>query len=287
VNPPFSLREIVPLTGILASALLGLGLLVRLLLAEPATVEPPVQTIELSDGTRLAYIKQGSGPPMVAIHGSPGSKADFSGLAPELSGEYQIYSFDMPGFGESSDWVANYGYVAAADYLAEAIRLLGLDPVIITGFSWGGGVALAFAANHPDLTATLLLINAVGVPEGFHTGRYWTEVVRYLAAAPVLFIYPGPLAGGSIPFSERFGFWRGFLDGDTREIRALAPSVTDPAVIVHGASDTVVGVESARAHHQLIPRSTLYLYDGGHGWIYREFGPLASAIREAMSESRR
>lgn len=264
------------------SALLAVAALIHLMTAPQTTTDTRAGELTLADGTILAYLRGGEGPSMVAIHGSPGSKSDFAGLIPELADEYDIIALDMPGFGDASKRVSRYGYDAAADAVALAVEHLGLDEVIITGFSWGGGVAISFAARYPELTSKLLLVAAVGVPDGFHTGRYWSEYVRSLLAAPSLFLYPGPLAGGVIPFAERYGFWRGFVDSDSRAIERMLPGIEDPAVIVHGRDDSVVGPASARRHHELIPDSTLYFYDGGHGWIYREFAPLATAIREAF-----
>jgi pimeloyl-ACP methyl ester carboxylesterase len=233
---------------------------------EPASSVP---TIELSGGVELSYRRFGTGiETLIAVHGSPGSRSDFDAIADSLGSAFTVYAFDMPGFGESSDWVPDYGYGAAADYLAEAAELLGLSDVTILGFSWGGGVAIAFAASYPDLTSRLVLLGAVGVPEGFHTGSYAGEVVRYALAAPILLIYPGSVAPGLIPFEERFGFWRGFLDGDTRENARRLSRVRDPALILHADNDTVVGPSGARRHHEILSNSRLVIYDGGHGDIY-------------------
>jgi pimeloyl-ACP methyl ester carboxylesterase len=222
---------------------------------------------------------------MLMIHGSPGSKGDFAGLELYLTDEFTTYAFDMPGFGDSSSWVGDYGYEAAARYLHEAALQLGLSDVVVTGFSWGGGVAIAFASKFPELVSELLLIGGVGVPEGFHTGAFFTEYARYIAAAPILLIYPGAIAGGLIPFAERFGFWRGFLDGDTRAAREMLSNLTVPLVVVHGRDDTVVGVRSARTHASLAPDSRLVWYDGGHGWIYNRYEELAAVVLAALGNS--
>jgi pimeloyl-ACP methyl ester carboxylesterase len=122
----------------------------------------------------------------------------------------------------------------------------------------------------------------VGVPEGFHTGSFLAETVRSIAAAPVLLVYPGALGGRLLPYSARRGFWRSFLDGDTRAARDRLRTLEVPATIIHGAEDSVVGVKSALLHHELIPDSRLVFYDGGHGWIYNRYDELGAVILEAM-----
>ena len=134
---------------------------------------------------------------MVMIHGSPGNRSDFDALFEQLGTAFTMYAFDMPGFGDSSKHVPNYGYEAAAEYLHKAVEALGLSDVVIAGFSWGGGVAIAYASSHPERVSELIIIGGVGVPNGFHTGNSVSEVIRYLAAAPILLVYPGALAGGA------------------------------------------------------------------------------------------
>lgn len=233
----------------------------------------------LSDGTHLAYEVAGSGErSMILVHGSPGSSDDFDNLVPYLGEAFTTYAFSMPGFGESSMWVHDYGYAAAADRLAEAVGTLGIGPATILGFSWGGGVAVQYAARYPDLVDTLILLAAVGVPDGFHTGSYAGELVRTLAVAPVLLFYPGSLAPGLIDFAERHGFWRGFLDGDTRAVESVAGDISAPTLILHSEADTVVGPEAAWRHAELIADTRVEWYAGGHGRIYRDAELLARII---------
>lgn len=249
------------------------------------TTEPPpsVNLITLADGTRLAYERSGSGDrAMVLLHGSPGGRGDFTGLKRFFGDEFTLYAFDMPGFGDSSMRVPNYGFAAAADYLAEAVDALGIAPITVTGFSWGGGPAIEFAARYPELTDSLILIAAVGVTEGFHTGSRILEYARSVLAAPTLLVYPGSVAPGLIPLAERHGFWRSFLDSNTNRIARIAPDVAAPAIIVHGRSDTVTGPAGARRLAELMPAGRLVWYDGGHGWIYRRYDELAAVVRTAL-----
>lgn len=244
-----------------------------------------VSFVELSDGTRLAYERRGEGPAtMVMIHGSPGDKSDFDRLVPQLRNRFTSYAFDMPGFGDSSRWVEDYGYQAAATRLGEALERLGLaeEGVVALGFSFGGGVAIELAAQFPGAVRSLVLLAAVGVPDGFHTGSYGGEFARTVAVAPVLLVYPGSMAPGLIDFSTRYGFWRGFLDSDTRRIGEVLTSINVPALIVHSRADTVVGPETATIHNELLANSRLVWYDGGHGLIYRRGETLSNAILENL-----
>ncbi len=50
----------------------------------------------------IAWTKTGSGPPVVLVHGTPFSARVWSTYAKELSSRYTVYTWDMPGYGESS-----------------------------------------------------------------------------------------------------------------------------------------------------------------------------------------
>ncbi len=244
------------------------------------TARDGIAYVHPEPGVRLAYERRGDGPTnLVMIHGSPGSKSDFDRLVPYLRDRFTTFSFDMPGFGDSSRRVENHGYQAAADLLGEALFKLGLaeEGVVVLGFSFGGGVAIELAAQFPSAVRSLVLLAAVGVPDGFHTGSYGGEFARTVAVAPVLLAYPGSLAPGLIDFSARYGFWRGFLDSDTRRMEAALSSIPAPALIVHSRGDTVVGPATAVKHDDLLSNSRLVWYEGGHGLIYQQ-GELLSRL---------
>ena len=268
-------------------AVVGMVLSVALAGAGLALSDRPDGTVpEAADvSVELAYLRYGSGPEhMVLIHGSPGSARDFSGMLEPLSERFTLHVFEMPGFGDSTAMVPDYSYAAAADYLADALdRLLTpLDTVTVLGFSWGGGVAIRFADRHPDRASRLVLLAGVGVPEGFHTGSYWGERLRYIAAAPVLLAYPGSLAGPALPLRQRHGFWRGFLDSDTRTMEDSLRRIRMPSFIIHSPSDTVVGWESALRHEELLSDAYLVAYQGGHGLIYSDGDEMARIVLEAL-----
>jgi pimeloyl-ACP methyl ester carboxylesterase len=53
------------------------------------------------DGFELAYDRVGSGPPVVALHGWPGSRRDYREVAARLGGEVDLVVPDLRGFGGS------------------------------------------------------------------------------------------------------------------------------------------------------------------------------------------
>ena len=110
----------------------------------------------------LAFTKSGSGPAVVIVHGIGGHKEDWAGLAASLAPTHTVYAVDMLGFGGSSKAGAQ---ITIADQVAALTSLLDaerVDVVDVVGNSVGGWVAATFAADHPERTARLVLIDAAG-----------------------------------------------------------------------------------------------------------------------------
>lgn len=111
------------------------------------------------DGTVLAYRTVGEGPPVVCLAGGPGRAADYLG---DLGAPgRRLILLDTRGTG-ASQMPADLG-TCRADRLVrdvEALRIhLGLEYIDLFGHSAGGGVALLYAAAHPDRLAHLVLAN--------------------------------------------------------------------------------------------------------------------------------
>jgi pimeloyl-ACP methyl ester carboxylesterase len=94
------------------------------------------------------------------IHGQPGSSADFAPLAPLLSQTRTVLAPDRPGWGESREPAGGFAHNATA--MVRVLDEAAVDRAIVVGYSWGGGVALALAEDHPQRVAGLVLVSSVG-----------------------------------------------------------------------------------------------------------------------------
>jgi pimeloyl-ACP methyl ester carboxylesterase len=110
------------------------------------------------DGSRMRFLKTGSGPDLVLLHGLLGTASAWEPVFADLAAQSTLYAPDALGIGES-DRVP--GLDARLD--AQAERLLrfmdaaGIHEADLLATSHGGAVAIAFAANHPDRVRSLLL----------------------------------------------------------------------------------------------------------------------------------
>ncbi|SFM19650.1 alpha/beta fold hydrolase [Methylobacterium pseudosasicola] len=133
--------------------------------ADPRIV--PRRFVHLPDDRTIAYAETGSGPDLVAIHGTLMCLEDqWLGPVPALAEHFRVVAVDRPGHGFS---LRPRGRAAdiwdQAACIREAIQQLGLERPVILGHSFGGAVALAYGMLYPDEIAGIVSLAPVCFPE--------------------------------------------------------------------------------------------------------------------------
>lgn len=135
------------------------------------------------NGVSLRYEVEGSGKPLVLIHGWALSRRAWDGVAELLAPHYQVLRYDRRGFGESS---GKPDFTADPADLKALLEKLGHPRAHVLGHSGGGGVALTFAVRYPEMVDALILYGAVppggfGLPwdgEDAFPFAEWEEIAR-------------------------------------------------------------------------------------------------------------
>jgi pimeloyl-ACP methyl ester carboxylesterase len=128
---------------------------------------------------RFAYVDEGSGEPLVFVHGSLGSWSDFSGQVEFFRSSHRAvaYSrrFHPPNW--CHDPGASYTLHDHAEDLARVISVLDLHQPAVISSSWGGYAALLCAIVHPGLIRALVLGEPPMLPllRKSEQGRSWFE----------------------------------------------------------------------------------------------------------------
>lgn len=132
-------------------------------------------------GTELYYeMAEGSGVPIVLLHGWGGSHVSFAGLFGQLKRAGRtVVSLDFPGFGASSPPGRNWGIYDYAVVTAAFIDALHLDGVLLVGHSFGGRVAIILA-KLPFVRGVVLADSAGMRPR--RGPRYYLKVGAYKLA---------------------------------------------------------------------------------------------------------
>jgi pimeloyl-ACP methyl ester carboxylesterase len=121
-------------------------------------------TLRLPDGRRLSYAEFGDprGLPVLAIHGTPGSRFMF-GLTDRAARErgLRVIAPDRPGYGHS-EYRRNTSLMRSAEDFISLADALGLERLAVIGVSGGGPHAIATVSAIPNRVALLALVSPVG-----------------------------------------------------------------------------------------------------------------------------
>jgi pimeloyl-ACP methyl ester carboxylesterase len=147
------------------------------------------------NGLHVYYETQGSGRPVVLLHGGLGSGEMMAPLAAALAAGHQVITPDLQGHGRTADIDRPIDPRLMADDLAALIDHLGLDRPDVFGYSLGGGVAFWTAVKYPDKIRRLVMVStnikrSAIYPEMLgQQGQMGPEAVEYLKDTPMYQLY--------------------------------------------------------------------------------------------------
>ena len=261
-------------------------------MAKPAEVQ--YLTIH---GHRRAYVKEGTGPALLLLHGLGCDHTTWQPVIQALSRHYTVIAPDLLGHGLSDKPRADYSVGGYANGMRDLLTVLGIDKVTVVGHSLGGGVAMQFAYQFPERTERMILVAPGGMgPEvtrviraitlpGFHTtmGVMTLPGLRHLTTS-----YLRALAGTGMPMvrdlDEVAAIFDSFKDAKSREaIRHVVSAVVDwrgqivtmadrayltaamPMCVIWGTDDYVIPVRHAGNAAEMAPGCTVeVIADAGH-----------------------
>jgi pimeloyl-ACP methyl ester carboxylesterase len=136
---------------------------VLLCLAVPsnATCAPLVKEGDVN-GLRLSYVDQGSGKPVVFVHGAISDLRAWDTIRDDIASKYRFIAYTQRYFG-TRPWDDDgklFSIATHADDLARFIESLNAGPVDVVGWSYGGAVAATAAVQNPSLFRSLILYEA-------------------------------------------------------------------------------------------------------------------------------
>src|SRR6201997_4113675 len=114
-------------------------------------------------GYKRAYRIAGSGPAILLIHGIGDNSTTWSTVQTKLAQRFTVIAPDLLGHGKSDKPRADYSVAAYANGMRDLLSVLDIDNVTVIGHSLGGGVAMQFAYQFPQLVDRLILVSAGGV----------------------------------------------------------------------------------------------------------------------------
>ncbi|MGW0042692.1 alpha/beta fold hydrolase [Rhodococcus sp. NPDC003348] len=254
-------------------------------------------------GYRRAFRMAGSGPALLLIHGIGDNSATWNEVIPHLAKNFTVIAPDLLGHGRSDKPRADYSIAAYANGMRDLLTVLGFDRATVVGHSLGGGVALQFAYQFPQMIERLVVVSPGGVTKDVNPALRFAalpianEALRLLQIPGALtlvgalgqvadHLYRGPFKGAALfhDTPDLVRVLRDLPDPTAREafLRTLR-AVVDwrgqvvtmldrcyltadlPVQIIWGDRDAVIPVSHAHLAHSALPHSRLEIFPGsGH-----------------------
>jgi pimeloyl-ACP methyl ester carboxylesterase len=134
--------------------------------AKPAAGDPAEENLGThgyadSNGVRIHYVTQGTGPLVVMIHGFPDYWYTWRKQMPALAENHQVVAIDQRGYNWSDqpEGVESYAMERLVEDVNAVVKHFQREQAIIVGHDWGGMVAWQFAMRYPDTTSKLIILN--------------------------------------------------------------------------------------------------------------------------------
>jgi pimeloyl-ACP methyl ester carboxylesterase len=273
--------------GIIAT-LAAMAVANRYLAKKAERENPPVGRFVTVNGVRLHYVDQGSGTPLVFLHGNGSMIQDFqsSGLIDLAAKKYRVIAFDRPGYGHSDRprttiWTPE----AQANLVNAALARIGVAGAIVLGHSWGTLVAVALALNHQQRIQGLILasgyyystvrgdtvvLSAPSIPVLGDIVRYTISPVISRLMWPLMLrklFGPNPVPTKFNGFPKEMAVRPSQIRAGAAEAALMIPAAHSlqgeyaklriPVAIVAGSDDRLIDPDQSVQLHHDIARSTL------------------------------
>ncbi len=113
-----------------------------------------------ANGVNYYYQIRGQGEPLLMLHGGLGQIEMFGPVLPIFEEQRTVIGVDLHGHGRTPLGDRPISLVDIGDDMAVILKQLGYDQVDVLGYSFGGGVALRLAIQHPDVVRRLVVVSA-------------------------------------------------------------------------------------------------------------------------------
>jgi pimeloyl-ACP methyl ester carboxylesterase len=215
------------------------------------------------------YIDEGSGQPILLLHGLFGALSNWADVLTHYSKQYRVLIPLLPiytGGQEVEPSVEGIG-----DYVMRFVARLGLKNIHVVGNSLGGHVALVFALTQPHLIRTLTLTGSSGLfEEGMGSGFPRRGDYQYVSNR-VAYTFYNPLTASKALVDEVFGI----VNNAEKALRVLKIAraaqrmnlreslkiISIPSLLIWGLNDNITPAYVAHEFNRLLEHSELHFID--------------------------
>jgi pimeloyl-ACP methyl ester carboxylesterase len=255
------------------------------------------------EGRSVRYGVSGSGPAVVAVHGTPWSSYNLRYIIRALSQGFTVYFYDLIGYGQSDKRPGDVSLGIQNNVLDKLLDHWGLENPNAIGHDFGGATVLRTHLINGRRFENIVLIDPVavspwgspffkhvqaheaafaGVPDFIHDAivRAYIQTAAFKpldAATLDMTVLPWTGPGG------KAAFYRQIAQADsayTDEVQPLYARISTPVLILWGREDTWIPLERGKVLHAMIPNSLLQtIPDAGHLVIEEQPDRLVEKVR--------
>ncbi len=260
---------------------------------------PPVRETRVVHGHKRAFVRAGSGPALLLLHGIGNNCQTWAGVIDRLAETHTVIAPDLLGHGNSDKPRGDYSIAAYANGMRDLLSVLDVEQATVVGPTLGGGIALQFAYQFPERCQRLALVGSGGLGPELSAGLRAATLPGAELVVTALASVSGPLRFGLQTMEKvgRVAGWRrvgdlaeagdallalkdvearravlrtlrGVVDAHGQAVTALdrlylADSI--PLLVVWGSRDPIVPAQHAETVRMLVPSARVEVFrDAGH-----------------------
>lgn len=270
--------------------------------------------LERREAAGTSYLEAGDGPPVVFLHGIPGSALTWEVVAGELADAYRVVVPDLRGFGRSNPPDGDYYMEGQARAMLELLDALEVRECSLVCHDFGGPVGLTMTRLSPDLVVDRLVLSNTNV----FTDTYVPIPLR-VASIPLLgglffwlvvgnrigvrAYYSGAVVAKETATWSRFRrhltpsgmemtsriFHRSLADvkGNYREVERTLRAVEVPTLVLWSTDDPFFSLDVGERTRAAIAGAELVVYDDtGHYVPEERPSAVAADVRRFLEAGR-
>ncbi len=217
--------------------------------------------------------------PVVLLHGWGTNIQSMAVITDSLKAQHEVYSFDFPGFGLSTEPETVWDVYRYADFTESALKALNIVNPILLGHSFGGRISIILSSRMP--VSKLVLVDAAGIKPkrsfNYYQKVYTYKTFKNLAKTPGLsylfkeFVADYSKKSGSSDYQNASPIMKGILSKVVnQDLRKHMSNISAPTLLIWGTHDFDTPLADAKIMEKLIPNSGLVTLAGAGHFSYLE-----------------
>lgn len=266
------------------------------------------------NGLETFVFREGSGPPLVMLHGMAATSDCWTYAFDKLKSSYTTIAPDLPGHGRSAGSAYPYGLDFYLQWLTVFLETLGVEKPILMGASMGGAISLAYAMDNREGVDRLILVDALGLGSRLSlAGRMIFQLPYFIIGMltrrtdPFLLRYfqpwsfrdawgpAGKIIARMADVNRRQGVWPLWagarllltdflLPGKLRLFNRQLNTINQPTLITWGRYDALLPVENALTGAKQMPNARLRVFENSaHAPMLEEPEAFNRAVLEFLN----